>query len=237
MKSITNLFNKENKKVATAKELEAARHKGYGEGALAMAVAAVAVGLAEKAISCGVKNAVKIVTRRKSGNDSDDAEVEDFSAENPNKEEDVDRDKDDSVPEDKAPTATVQEEASSEPIKEEESNNDSNDSVDTDGCDDKTEEKEDVKVEKTEKEIDDDIRDIMNTIEQMPRRKRKEISDQITNGTFVVPDGINISADTLKRLSVFMMNSAISEEEVLEKSEDTKSDETDEDVNTEEKTA
>lgn len=119
-------------------------------------------------------------------------------------------------------TTSVQEESPSEPVTKVDEN--------------AAEEKDEVKEEQKEKEIEDDLRDIMNSIEQMPRSKRKEISKQIDDGTFIVPDGINISADTLKRLSTFMMNSAISEEEALKESEDAESNESSEETK-EEKTA
>lgn len=239
-----SIFKKEEKKVYTKKQMEMNKEKSFNSGVLisfaTIAALEVVGGVAKCAWKCALKKKKEKDLREEEEFDADesDEEIADDEPFDPSK-YDVEKafakasDTDILCSDTKSAnerideylkehrSASVQEEAPSEPVTKADEN--------------RTEEKGEVKTEEKKKEIDDDLRDIMNSIEQMPREMRKEISKQIDDGTFVVPDGINISADTLKRLSIFMMNSAISEEEVLEKSED---DGTDETVETnEEKTA
>ncbi len=225
-----NIFKRNDKKVYTEKQAQNIKQNSFNNGVMISFITIAGVQL----LTGGVKLAAKSwkhahdKMRDELMKDSEECEADFF--EDDDSDDEVEVDNAEETPEnvnnpdvpDVEQTVTVQEEAPSEPV--------------TKVDETKSEEKDEVKTEEKKKEIDDDLRDIMNSIEQMPREKRKEISKQIDDGTFVVPEGINISDDTLKRLSIFMMNSAISEEEALKESENTKSDET-ENVNTEEKTA
>lgn len=212
-----NIFKRNDKKVYTEKQAQNIKQNSFDNGVMISFITIAGVQL----LTGGVKLATKSwkhthdKMKAKMMEDGDECEADFFEDENSDDEIEENRATEsvDSVegPDDN-PTATIQEEAPSEPVT-------------------KVDEKKEVKTEEKKKEIDDDIRDIMNSIKQMPREKRKEISKQIDDGTFVVPEGINLSDDTLKRLSIFMMNSAISEEEALKESEDTKPDESSTETN------
>ena len=240
-----SIFKKEEKKVYTKKQMEMNKEKSFNSGVLisfaTIAALEVVGGVAKCAWKCALKKKKEKDLREEEEFDADesDEEIADDEPFDPSK-YDVEKafakasDTDILCSDTKSAnerideylkehrSASVQEEEPSEPV--------------TKVDETKAEEKE-VKTEEKKKEIDDDLRDIMNSIEQMPREKRKEISKQIDDGTFVVPEGINLSDDTLKRLSIFMMNSAISEEEALKESEDTKPDESSTETTTDEKTA
>lgn len=222
-----NIFKRNDKKVYTEKQAQNIKQNSFNNGVMISFIAIAGVQLLTGGAKLAAKNWKHAHDKMRDELMKDGEECEaDFFEDDEGSDDEVEADGTEETTEnintpDAEQTVTVQEEAPSEPV--------------TKVDETKAEEKE-VKTEEKKKEINDDLRDIMNSIEQMPREKRKEISKQIDDGTFVVPDAIHISADTLKRLSIFMMNSAISEEEVLEKSEDAVTDET-EDTTTEEKTA
>lgn len=226
-----NIFKRNNdKKVYTEKQAQNIKQNSFNNGVMISFITIAGVQL----LTGGAKLAAKSwkhahdKMKAKMMEDSDECDA-DFFEDDEDSDDEVEADGAEGTAEmvknpDVERTATVQDEIPSEPVTK------------TKVDENRTEEKEEVKPEEKKKEIEDDLREIMNSIEQMPRSKRKEISKQIDDGTFIVPDGINISADTLKRLSTFMMNSAISEEEALKESEDAESNESSEETK-EEKTA